>query len=63
MYKFIKLKNPKNSHDTTDVAIRVNNESTLPELLQAFEDFLLACGFVIKGDIVIEEDYTKEKEL
>jgi hypothetical protein len=32
------------------------NEISLPEVLQEFEFFLLASGYVLKGSVIISED-------
>ena len=56
MYKFIKTRNPENRFDNTEVEMTVEAES-YPELLEAFQDFLLACSFRPEGhlDFVEEE--------
>lgn len=57
-YKFTKTHNPNNQFDVTDVTIELMcGETTREELLQAFKEFLLACGFSVRGEIeVVEED-------
>lgn len=49
-YSFIKRRNESNKYDTTDVRITVERSADRNELLQAFKEFLLACGFSIAQD-------------
>ena len=57
-YKFIKTHDPENKHDITDVIIETtHNELSIPDLLEVFEEFLKASGFVFKGHIdIVESD-------
>lgn len=55
MYKFIKLRNPENRFDNTEVEVSVEAE-TLDELLEAFQDFLLACSYRPTGNLDFVED-------
>jgi hypothetical protein len=58
MYIFKKTRDIDNSHDLTNVEISIDhNDITRSDLLEAFEEFLKACGFAINGTIeVIEEE-------
>lgn len=62
---FKKLRDPNNKYDTTDVIFKVE-AITLPELIEAFEDFLKATGFVINPkehlDLVHDDEYVGEYE-
>lgn len=56
-YVFKKIKDETNQYDVSDVTFEVDTVG-LPELLEEFKNFLLASGFVIRGDLMIEEpDY------
>lgn len=60
MIKFIKIRNPDNRFDQTDIEVSTDYEC-LPEIFQEFKGFLQACGFIIDGDIdVIEEEMFDE---
>ena len=48
-YIFIKRRDVNNHFDTTDVKIKVTTNS-LPELIEAMEDFIQACGYVLGSD-------------
>lgn len=54
-YKFEKLKDQDNRHDTMDVSITVETDN-LSDLIEAFETFLKAAGFSLAGPIVVEDD-------
>lgn len=57
-YIFIKEKNKDNKFDNTNVIIEVETES-LNDLVDAFEEYLLACGFKFPGstlDLVEVQD-------
>lgn len=54
-YKFVKYKDIENSYDTTKVIIQLDANS-LPELLEAFEDFLRASSFSFDGHLEIVKD-------
>ena len=57
MIKFIKTKDPDNEYCRSNVEITIeDNNIDLDNILEEFGCFLQACGYVIKGDIVIEED-------
>ena len=60
MIKFYKSHDPDNHYDVSDVLIQMSNDSTLDEVLDTFERFLLACSFVFSGHVQIIED---EEEL
>jgi hypothetical protein len=52
MYKFTRTPDPSNDADHTTVNIRVNNDDvTYHTLIEEFERFLKACGFVFNGHI------------
>jgi hypothetical protein len=61
MYKFIKLKDKNNRFDNTDVCIRLDAEQSLPDLLEAFKEFLMACGYQLDSGGSIE--YISPEEL
>lgn len=42
--------------------ICIEDERTLPEMLDAFKAFLLATGYMVNGDIVIEEFLADSEE-
>jgi hypothetical protein len=60
MIKLIKIKDPKNHFDTTDVCVRCHSGS-LPDILEDMKLFLQACGYSIKGDLVDSNDYEEEE--
>lgn len=46
------------SYPETKTEITLDVQSTLPEVIERFEDFLKACGYVFKGKLeIIEEEY------
>lgn len=46
MIKFIKIKDPNNKFDTINVIVELPDEDiTMPELLEAMETFIVACGY------------------
>jgi hypothetical protein len=54
-YVLIKYKDSTNKHDFTDVKIKFD-AVTLDEMLEAYEDFLKACGFAVKsGSLEIKD--------
>ncbi len=56
MFKFIKTKNIENPNDIIDIELTITyNDLTIPELLEAFEQFLRASGYYFEGSVVIEE--------
>lgn len=55
-YVFTKHRDKENQFDTTDVEITCYS-CDRTELCEAFEEFLLACGFKFKGNVdIVEED-------
>lgn len=56
MMKFVKYQNEENQFDTVKRVIFKTEAETLSTVLEDFTDFLMACGFRIKGTIVIDED-------
>lgn len=57
MIKFSKTPNPDNRFDLSTVSLEIDNECTLPELLEAFGDFLKGCGYQFEGTIdIVKED-------
>ncbi|PWU11646.1 MAG: hypothetical protein C5B47_00630 [Verrucomicrobia bacterium] len=62
-YVFKKLRDPENSHDNTDVIVRLS-AVTLDELERAFGEFLRACGFdgSIKVNIDVDVEVAKDSE-
>lgn len=57
MIKFVKIKDPQNGYDSTDIIMRTDAIG-LPEIVKDFEDFLRACGYRFEGelDFVSEDD-------
>jgi hypothetical protein len=53
-FKLIKLKDKNNHFDNYDVEI-AGDITTLEDALELYKYFLLACGFVIDGQLGIEE--------
>jgi len=60
MIKFYKSHEPENRHDVSDVLIQVPNDSSLADVLENFELFLLACSFVFQGHVTIIDDEEEE---
>ena len=54
-FVFKKDRNPHNTHDISEVEYRVDSEVSLVNLLDEFRLFLLACGYSVAGDIVVDE--------
>lgn len=61
-YKFIKIKDPDNEHDKVNVKFSVET-NYLPDLLEAFKEFLLGCGYSINGDLEITEPEVDDEDL
>lgn len=53
-YTFIKHRDPSNKYDISDITMELDSV-ILPDMLNEFKLFLIASGFVIRGDIMIEE--------
>lgn len=62
-YRFIKIKDPDNHFEVSDIQFDVETVD-LSEVIEQFSRFLLACGFVFEGEleIVKEESNTTETE-
>ena len=59
-YKFIKKRDLNNDYDTTNVEITCHTSSR-SDLLDAFQEFIFACGFRFKGELeFVEDDYDNE---
>ncbi|MFA5340178.1 MAG: hypothetical protein WC332_00230 [Clostridia bacterium] len=57
MYKFTKTKDETNPHDIANIDVTIhNNEVSLAEILEAFSDFLRACGFGFKVTLDFIDD-------
>jgi hypothetical protein len=57
MYKFIKLPDEDNKFDSSSIEMVITKDVSLPDLLQEFECFLKACGFVFEGELdIIQEE-------
>lgn len=56
MIKFYKSHDPANQYDKTDVLLQINNEASLADLTEMFEEFLLACGYSFRGHFDLVED-------
>jgi hypothetical protein len=54
-YKFIKTSPENDQYDDTDVSVSTNS-ITLEPLLDTFESFLKACGYVFSGKLEIVDD-------
>ena len=52
---FIKEKDKENQYDKTRVQIEVDTDS-LPDLVEAFEEYLKACGFHFDGSLDFQEE-------
>lgn len=52
-FRFIKYRDLNNKYDTITVDIS-SDASTVSEILEDFRAFLLACGYQIKGDLIVE---------
>lgn len=61
-YKFIKIKDPDNEHDKVSIKFSVETDY-LPDLLDAFKEFLLGCGYSIKGDLEVIDDTCDNEDL
>lgn len=59
--KFIKIKDPENRFDQTDIEFSVNHEC-LPDILEAFGCFLRGCGFTINGELEVVKDEIVDME-
>ena len=56
MYKFTRTPDPTNDTDCTTITMKnSNNDATYRQLLEDFEAFLKACGFVFNGHVVMED--------
>ena len=60
MYKFIKTKDEDNEFENTNVEISIpHNYIDISKLLEAFEDFIKGCGFIIDNnshlDFVVDD--------
>ena len=60
MIKFYKSHDPENHFDVSDVLIQLPYNSTLDDVLDTFERFLLACSFSFHGHVRIIEDEGEE---
>ena len=56
MIKFFKSHDPDNQFDVSDVLMQLPNDSTLEDVCDTFERFLLACSFVFKGKVTIIDE-------
>lgn len=56
MIKFFKSHDPDNKYDRTDVLLQTDNEASIDDLLEMFEEFLLACGYSFRGHFDLVED-------
>jgi hypothetical protein len=61
MIAFNKTPDPDNHYDVSDVLIQLPNDSTLDDVLDTFERFLLACSFVFSGHVRIIDDEEGEE--
>ena len=57
MLEFKKLPNPDNQFDVSEVSMKLPSEMGLVSILEEFEAFLRACGFMFPGhvEIVVDE--------
>lgn len=58
MYKFIKIKDPHNEFEKSNIEFTIENDVSLSILCEEFTGFLKSCGFVFNGyiDLVDEDD-------
>lgn len=59
MFKFIKIKDPTNEFDRTNIKIE-SDSLVLSDVLEDFADFLKACGYVFDG---LEATYGIQEKL
>lgn len=56
MFKFIKLRDKTNEYDHFDIEIRVDNSDIpWPDLMETFNSFLRACGYMIDSGHFVED--------
>lgn len=60
MFKFKKERDLDNSFDTSEVILK-SYSNILPDILEDFEGFLRACGFVFDGTIEIVPNIEDEE--
>lgn len=58
MFKFIKVKDPTNQFDRTNIKIE-SDSLVLSDVLEDFADFLKACGYSFDG---LEATYVETEE-
>ena len=56
MIKFYKSHDPDNKYDRTDVLLQTDNQASIDDLVEMFEEFLKACGYHYAGHFEIVED-------
>jgi hypothetical protein len=62
-YEFRKTRDKDNNFDVTSVTVLLeHNEHTLDEMLDAFSDFLKACGWSVDGTIEVVPPDEPEEE-
>lgn len=55
MIQFVKTPEPDNKYDVSEVIFKMSNDSSIDDLLQEFERFMLACSYRIKGKLEMVE--------
>lgn len=63
MITFKKTKDSSNKFDTSTITLE-SEAVSLPEILEDFKSFLMACGYAVEytDDIVIEKEESFEEE-
>jgi hypothetical protein len=56
MIKFFKSHDPDNPHDRTDVLLQIDNQASIDDMVEMFEEFLLASGYIFRGHFELVED-------
>jgi hypothetical protein len=59
-FTFIKRRDVGNHFDNCDIILH-SDELVLTEVLEDFTSFLRACGYTVKGELVIEEPMEDDK--
>lgn len=54
--KLIKIKDPNNEFDASDVTFEILDDVDLPEMLKQFGNFLKACGYQFQGSLGLVDE-------
>ena len=60
-YTFKKDSDPNNEFDNTEVEVVIRTH-TLPDIIEAFESFLTASGFILGGTLEVVSNTTEDDE-